>query len=33
MDRVCILKSGQIVKTGTRELLESIEKNGFEGIL
>jgi len=33
VDRVCILKSGQIVKTGTRELLESIEKNGFEGIL
>ena len=33
VDRVCILKSGQIVKTGTRKLLESIEKNGFEGIL
>ena len=33
VDRVCILKSGQIVKTGTREFLESIEKNGFEGIL
>lgn len=32
VDKVYILKSGEIVKTGTRELLDLIEKNGYEGI-
>ena len=32
VDKVYILKSGEIVKTGNRELLDLIEKNGYEGI-
>ena len=32
VDKVYILKFGEIVKTGTRELLDLIEKNGYEGI-
>lgn len=32
VDKVYILKSGEIVKTGTGELLDLIEKNGYEGI-
>ena len=32
VDKVYILKSGEIVKTGNRDLLDLIEKNGYEGI-
>ena len=32
VDKVYILKFGEIVKTGNRELLDLIEKNGYEGI-
>jgi FeS assembly ATPase SufC len=32
VDKVYILMSGEIVKTGNRELLDLIEKNGYEGI-